>query len=119
MASYPLGMSMIPPEQLRAQLREMVELLAAPPDAQLHWLVTEGIAVDELMLQFDDAVPAWFGRLRENGLLSDAEGDELQRLRGLLEEMAHHHIWDDEALRGAPEWTDLRQAASKVLVLLT
>jgi len=118
MAFYSLEMPTISPEQLRGQLREMVELLAAPADAQIHWLVTEGIPVDELMLQFDDAVPAWFARLRLNGLLSDVECDELQRLRGLLEEMARHHIWEDEALRTAPEWADVREAATKALGLM-
>ena len=113
-------MSTIPPRELRGQLLEMVELLAAPAGVQIGWLVTQRYPVDELMLQFFDAVPAWFGRLRENGLLSDAEHDALEHLRDLLGEMGDHPIWeDDDALRTAAEWANMREAASSALTLMT
>src|SRR5471030_1459144 len=67
LAFYSLAMPTISPQQLRGQLREMVDLLAAPVDVQIRWLVTQRCPVDELMLQFDDAVPAWFGRCASYG----------------------------------------------------
>jgi hypothetical protein len=44
-------------QELLTQLRESVELLAAPATEQEHWLAEQQFPVDELALQLDAAVP--------------------------------------------------------------
>jgi hypothetical protein len=57
-------------QELLGQLREMVDLLAAPAPIQERWLMQERLPVGELALQLDDAVPGWFARLATEGLLT-------------------------------------------------
>jgi hypothetical protein len=74
----------IPVEALLAQLREMIELLAPSAGTQVSWLIEQRYPVDELALQLDDAVPAWFSRLRQHQLLPQGAATALVDLRHLL-----------------------------------
>jgi hypothetical protein len=67
-------------EELHRQLREMVEVLIAPAEGQLAWLVETDFPVDELALQVYDTVPSWLPRLESAGLLTPGAGQQLREL---------------------------------------
>jgi hypothetical protein len=107
-------------QQLLAQLRETVELLAAPAADQERWLAEERYPVDELALQLDDAVPQYFPRLSNAGLLTE---DAQQALRALLDALSFggpppSALWTEEALYNADEWQHVRDVAARALMEL-
>jgi hypothetical protein len=105
-------------------LREMVAVLAAPPERQLEWLRADGAdgpspLLDELALQFGYE----FDRVRSEAMADDATaaGTALLALDHQLEEMsgrAHTRVWRSDALTG-PEWTRVRELATRALGELT
>ena len=109
----------ISPKELLGQLRQTVELIAADAAYQLSWLRAERMPVDELMLQLDDAMPAWFPRLEQAGL-SEIQGESaLQSLLDLLTSLRWDKaLWQDEALSDRPEWQQVRELARGTLSVL-
>ena len=114
-------MAEITERQLLAQLRESVELLAAPAADQEGWLAGERVPVDELALQLEDAVPYWFPRLTGAQLLS---GEAQRMLVELLDALgdfggpANAALWTEEALCSADEWRHVRDLAQRALAEL-
>jgi hypothetical protein len=108
----------ISPAELLAQLREEVELLAAPPDAQLAWLRRERLPVDELALQLDDSVQiGWLDRLQQSGLLGERAVGELLALHAAVMNLLtdeHQQLWADEGLTES-EWLGLRELAGRAV----
>jgi hypothetical protein len=114
------GMPEISERQLLAQLRESVELLAAPAADQERWLAEERYPVDELALQLDDAVPQWFPRLSKAGLLTEQAQAALRALLDALDfgGPARSALWTEEALYDAVEWEQVRDMAGRALMEL-
>jgi hypothetical protein len=94
----------------------MVGMLAAPPRAQLGWLVENRLPVDELALQLYDAVPAWFPRLVEAGLLTTNAQSRLFALKSeLLSLRDSPKDWTDDGLVHAGGWRRVRELAERAL----
>jgi hypothetical protein len=107
--------------QLLDQLREFVELLAAPAADQERWLVGHRVPVDELALQLADAVPQWFPRLSKAGLLTEDAKEALLELDAALSSFggrANAPLWTDDALYVADQWQRVRDLASRALLQL-
>jgi hypothetical protein len=119
-----------------ARLREALELLAADAEAQIDWLVKVELHpnvsdaevraddlwnCDELALNLEDytvRLPA----LLEDGLVSEANAARIQAVdRYLADRSGHDHpeFWTFGALRGSPEWEQVRRLASIALAALT
>jgi len=108
-------------EQLLGQLREFVELLAAPAATQEAWLKKGRWPVDELAMQLDDAVPAWFPRLTEAGLLSAKAQQVLVVLLAALDDFSGRQnaaLWTKDALYDAPQWQGVRDLAGRALAAM-
>jgi hypothetical protein len=106
----------VSPQELLGQLREMVELIGADAADQLSWLLAEHVPVDELMLQLDDAVPAWLPRLEQAGLIDAQAESALQSLLDLLKSLGWDKaLWQHEALTNRPEWQQVRELARRTL----
>jgi hypothetical protein len=108
--------------ELLNQLREAVELLAAPGDEQERWLIQHRMPVDELALQLDDAVPGWFPRLAGAGLLDPKAEASLRALDAELGRFSgpqNASLWTEEALYDATEWTNVRTLAARALSTLS
>jgi hypothetical protein len=108
--------SEISPMELLGQLRKMVELVAADAADQLSWLLAERVPVDELMLQLDDAVPAWLPRLERAGLIEARAEPALQSLLDFLKSLRWDQaLWQDDALDSRREWQQARELARQTL----
>jgi len=109
------------PEELLGELRESVELLAATPTQQEEWLHEHRFPVDELALQLDDEVPAWFPRLASAGLLTDDAQEALRDLNAALAQFSgsqNASLWTERALHDAPEWRKVRDLAARAFAAL-
>jgi hypothetical protein len=104
--------------ELFLQLRDSVELLAAQAPDQMAWLLSEHVPVDEMMLQLDDAVPAWFPRLEAAGLIGPNAENALRSLLDFLLSLKDTALWQDDALDDAPEWRQIRKIAGQTLSAL-
>jgi hypothetical protein len=105
--------------ELFRQLREFVELLAAEAADQKAWLCSEHVPVDEMMLQLDDAVPAWFPRLEQAGLIGTQAENALRSLLDFVLSLpSAKALWQDDALDDAPEWQQIRKIAGHTLSVL-
>lgn len=92
-------------------LREMVALLALSAPQQAEWLARGRVPVDEMYLQLDDAVPAWFGRLAEAELLTPELGSAAERLMAQLASMNDRSLWSDAEALARTEWAEVRRLA--------
>jgi hypothetical protein len=119
MADYPPPdptMAEISERELFQQLREIVERLSADGPDQVSWLQAQHLPVDELMLQLDDAVPAWFPRLERAGLIEASAKSALQSLLDFLISLRWDKaLWQDEAVESRPEWQQARLLAHGTL----
>lgn len=113
-------MTEVSPEELFNQLRESIAILAAPAHEQAKFL-TEDVpaAVDDLFVQLDMVVPAWFGRLEAHGLIDRAAETEIMSLYDHLDRMSRsgdHSLWaSDDALFTKREWEEAREHAKRAL----
>jgi hypothetical protein len=112
-------MTVVSARELLNQLREMIAIIAAPAEEQLDFL-TVGVPApaDELLLQLDMAVPSWFVRLEQHGLIDQTSKDAIMGLRKFLGNMKGPWLWSDDALISSDEWRDVRERARIVLSLL-
>lgn len=111
-------MTKISSQELLAQLREGVELLAAPAAEQEAWLVQHRVPADELALQLDDEVPAWFPRLSQAGLLSEEAQAALRALNDHFLSFGgpqNAALWTEEALYETRQWQRARELARHAL----
>ena len=100
-------------------LTDSLVILASMPENQLAHLRGLGVpfGVDELALEYDDIA------LAAESMFCDGELNEMQRdsvldLNQLLKQMSgaqNPHLWTIKALRTAPEWSNVRQAAVRCL----
>jgi hypothetical protein len=114
-------MAEISERQLLAQLREIVELLAAPAADQERWLADHRFPVDELALQLADAVPMWFARLANAGLLTQLADQALRKLDDALGSFSgptNADLWTEDALYSANQWQRVRDLALRALAQL-
>lgn len=106
-------------EELMGQLRSKIELLAAPASVQKEWLRAKHFPEDELGQQFLDAVPLWFGRLKEEGVLRPSAERALLSLEQRLNELLvpeMRGMWIDEGLTDeSVEWQGVRELARQAL----
>ncbi len=96
--------------------RQVVQLLAAPPDVALAYYPDGTVKADELALDFDN-----FGRaaLENSELkLTEAQRESLTKIDQLLDEMTdsrQHVLWTEEAVRTHPKWRAVRDEARRAL----
>lgn len=96
-------------------------LLALPLTDQIRYLhesEIEGV-VDELALQFDDALP-FVAQLEQEGVLAAEVRRAFTDIDSWLSHMSEgeEQLWTEAALVSAPEWEQVRLLASRALRLL-
>jgi predicted RNase H-like HicB family nuclease len=96
-------------------LTEALELLALDAPAQLAWMDQTSFDVDELALQFDDTYRI-VGQLVERARVPQPAQATLNQINVAFEEMdSRSDLYDDEALKHAPEWEHIRTLARSAL----
>jgi len=112
------------PELLTARnrLRDVVAVLASPPDAQEEWLRSIGVhpLADELVLELDDWMQL-LPQFEREGLVDEASVQALRQLVLLADELQGKlgntpEAWDAKRLATSPEWEAVRRAAGHALV---
>lgn len=98
-------------------VEEALRRLAAPPEEQETYLLELGVlpSVDELALEFDDA-------LSGVAIGDPPLGQLLNQLNELLEEMSgeeNAYLWTPRALQEASEWENVRTLAREALMVLS
>lgn len=104
-------------EELLAQLREVVALLAATATDQVRWLRDHRVPVDELALQLNDTM-AWLDRLEQEQLLDSRTVKTVSDLDEALSSFSgpgYAHLWTEPALGNAPEWQQVRMLGNEAL----
>lgn len=102
----------------------MVALFVAPPAEQNAWVDGSGFPAEEIALQFYDAMDAFLGRLRRNGLIDDADEAALLALHAYVQQVQARLFVDrDHFVEGwyvteAPEWQKVRSLATDALTSL-
>jgi hypothetical protein len=114
----------MPDSQALRLLVESLGLLAADAPTQLSHLVGLGLGADdnmevnELALEFEDALATVPGLVWAGLVTQDAES-KLQaldaRLRSISGGREKLDLWTPPALRGAPEWAEIRRLATDAL----
>lgn len=103
------------------RLRLTTEILAADARQQLAYLHGLGLVelVDELVLQFDDAV-VLLPRLSGEHLVSEQAAVAVRKVDAHLAQMSSGSadVWSEEAVRTSPEWGRVRELAAAALALL-
>ena len=99
-----------------SELRQAVEALSKPADEQLAYLSSlfngTGVIVDELALEFDDAL-----RCSLDSITGPVR-QQLMELDGQLSKMSGPHnamLWNEDALRNREEWNEVRRLAKLCL----
>lgn len=95
-------------------LEERLQALAMPAEVQLT-LFPEGSAkVDELALEFDDALEMrWTAKRRQ---ITPEQDALLRRIDSALDEMSGPKpFWSEDALRASPQWQAVRNVAKEAL----
>lgn len=103
------------------RIRAVLERLAAPPQAQVDYLVALGVApsTDEFALELDDLLPSVQQLVRE-GYLSLEQATSVYAVDQRLAEMGERpDVWEIPALEGHPDWQDIRQLAATSMEALT
>ena len=100
-------------------LTDSLVILASMPDNQLAHLRALGVpfGVDELALEYDDIALAAESMFCD-GELNEVQRDTVLELNDILKRMSgaqNAHLWTIRALRTAPEWSNVRQAAVRCL----
>lgn len=112
-------MSEISPAELLNQFRGMIQQLSLPWEEQRQWLEQRNLPVDEMYLQLDDAIPAWYARLDAASLIDRDVKQALSDLMRLLIAMkTDKGLWVLSSLAVAPEWNEVRRAARRAVELI-
>jgi predicted kinase len=99
-------------------VNEVLFLLAKSGIEQLEWARNNGVHVDELVLQFDDAlhVAAVWAR---KGDLKDAQFEQLRSLATAIDELSSWgDVWTEKELTADPRWQKVRDMARRIIVNL-
>lgn len=103
------------------RLRLTTEILAADATRQLAHLHGLGLVglVDELALQFDDAL-VLLPRLSSERLVSEQAAAAVRKVDAHLAQMStcSAEVWSEEAVKSSPEWGRVRELAAAALLLL-
>ncbi|MFF4533962.1 hypothetical protein ACFY1P_32420 [Streptomyces sp. NPDC001407] len=93
-------------------LARALELLAADAEEQVAYVSELGVGVDELALEFDDLFRHAHG-LVASELIPGAVIEALRTVDVELRNMtdSSDSLWEEDAVRAAPEWRSLRSAA--------
>ncbi len=113
--------SVVPPEELFAELWDDLQVVAAAPGEQLDWARSHGYPVDEISQSLNDAVLVFSPRLEKNGLLGAEATAALAQLTGHFNSFggaANVHRWSEQALVDDPAWAEARRQARAVLGML-
>lgn len=95
-------------------------MLAADANEQMKYIQESGVHVDELALEFDDALYL-VNAMRTEGTWNNAVFDAIQSLDDRLDSLSgprNSALWTCEALRDATEWVEVRRLATNCLNLL-
>ena len=113
-------MNQVKPNELLAQFREMVRVLAEPAPAQERWLEDRHFPIDELYLQLIDAYETYVSILFTEGLLTDAVRPLIDRMLDAFSSMegTGARVWGPGALRTSPEWDHIRDLAAATLAAI-
>jgi hypothetical protein len=112
--------SEIAPIELLKQLRDIVSQLSWSADDQYAYLRRSRLdpPVDDMYVQLEMAVPDWFPRLEQHGLIDEATEMRLLALSAMLGDMeAVDRLWGPDSLN-EPEWERVRAAAREVLAAI-
>ena len=97
--------------------RSSLEVLAATPTEQITYLADLGVpgGIDELALQFDDAMPM-LPQLLTEGLVPEEAGAALTAVDAALTALndGPDELWSEEGL-AAPAWQTVRTLAADAL----
>ncbi|MEQ9617426.1 MAG: hypothetical protein RLN60_05265 [Phycisphaerales bacterium] len=98
------------------QIEFALRVCASPADAQIGYHADRhGIAIDEIALEFEDAVRA-VPALTVAGMISPEDRERIEHLDAYLAVMSDDEsLWTEEALRGREEWARVRELASGAL----
>jgi hypothetical protein len=114
----------ISPEELLAQLDEIIALFLAAPREQNRWVDETNVPAEEMALQFYDTMPFWLNRLQECGLTDEADETALRELFEYVQGVQSQLFIDREHFVGgwyvtdAPEWQRVRELATVALASL-
>lgn len=102
----------------RIRLLRTLRLLARPATAQIAHLrqLDAGESIDELRLQYDEAMAA--ETAADPSTVSPQQAIALAALTAHLQAMAREsgrHLWNERALRHAAEWAHVRELAASAL----
>jgi hypothetical protein len=103
------------PKALLSQLESHVGLLAATPEEQERWAALRRVPAEEMALQFYDAVPMWFLRLKESGMTDAADERVLNELNDFLSQHQTTLFLDGAKVTSAAEWETVRKLAAAAL----
>jgi hypothetical protein len=95
-----------------SRLKLSLELLAAPPEIQLHFVPDFGYRADELYLGFDQ----WRSQLLAN-FHSELAADQLNSLNSIQEVfiLMDQRCWNDTAVADSAEWKNVRRLSATAL----
>ena len=103
-------------EPVLTRLREALQALALPAEAQLRLLPRFAEDVDDLVLNFDHC---WRAATADHaGRLTAAQSDALGAIDRLLDDMSGQRnagVWTRAAVRDDARWARLRSAAREAL----
>jgi len=102
-------------------LLDKLEVLANPPEKQIAYLCSIGLDgddVDELALEFEDAMVATKSEFN-SGNISTKQYEQLLGLNSLLDDLSNNsELWNEESLRVSNEWETVRSLAKSCLLVL-
>lgn len=106
-------------EQYRNEARRCLSWLAATAEEQIGHLQNLGVSpyADELALEFHEVAIQAETRFQE-GQISEAEKNELQRLDSMLDAFSgpeHTGLWTAQALSSSGKWREVRTVAGECL----
>ena len=114
----------ISPEELLAQLDETVARFVASPAEQDRWVDKTRFPAEEIALEYYDAMRAFLGRLRDNGLIDGSDEVALRELEEYVQLtqtklfVDNEHFVDGWYVTKAPEWLRVRELAAVALASL-
>ena len=106
------------PEESMEEVRRYLRLLSSSVEEQHKWARDNDFAVDEMMLQFIDAVPARISWFRDEGLIDDSGELALLRLRVYFDTVMREipgqfNNWT--IVESSPAWQKVRELAGAAL----
>lgn len=105
------------PQNFYRMMVETLRLLAAPAEMQIT-LFPEYVDIPGEIAQLSDDLCYLLGQIRDAGLISAEQAAEFRAISDLFSEMPDDgpgNLWTTDAMKGAPEWTSLRERSRLLL----